>query len=95
MSTVEVKAPPEFSKYISVEYEEFDVKAFFEEIMPFVRTPHRCYRIEDENHESTLELLIGVTHPVLFRIKAERKMIRELEQKLRVYGFKKAKWEWK
>lgn len=90
MSSVEVDNP-EFSKSISVEYEEFDAAAFFEEIMPFVRTPHKLYNIEDEE----LHLLIGVTHPILFKVKVDKKTLSELEKKLRVYGFKKGKWEWK
>lgn len=93
---VEVKTP-EFAKYVSVQYEEFDVKAFFSEILPFVRTPHRCYRVEPQRNgkTATLEILIGVTHPVLFRVSAEAAVINDLVLKLRSYGFKKAKWELK
>jgi hypothetical protein len=91
MGEVEVKTP-EFTRQISLEYEEFDVKAFFEELMPFVRTPHRCYHIEGEE---TLEILIGITHPVMFRVKTDKKTLKELEQKLRLYGFRKASWEWR
>lgn len=88
---VEVRSV-EFPRYIRVEYEEFDVAAFFDEVLPFVRTPHRCYNIEDEE---TLHILLGVTHPVEFKAKADKNTIKELEKKLRVEGFKKAHWQWK
>jgi hypothetical protein len=90
LASVEVNNP-DFSKSISVEYEEFDTAAFFEEIMPFVRTPHRLYKIEDDE----LHILVGVTHPILFKVKVDKKKLSELESKLRAYGFKKGKWEWK
>jgi len=92
--SIEVK-PQEFARYISLEYQEFDVKAFFEDILPFIRTPHRCYNIEEEEKEDTLHILVGVTHPLEFKVKSDKKTIREVEQKLRIHGFKKAKWQWK
>jgi len=92
---VEVRSE-EFPRYISVEYKEFDVKTFFDEILPFVRTPHRCYNIEEESEkESILHILIGVTHPVEFKVKTDKKTIKEIEEKLRINSFKKAKWQWR
>jgi len=94
--TVEVKSEEGFPRYISLEYEEFDPQTFFEEILPFVRTPHRCYNVEEESEkEAILHILIGITHPVEFKVKADKKTIKEIEAKLRFNGFKKAKWQWK
>lgn len=83
---------PEFNKSISVEYEEFDTAAFFEEIMPFVRTPHRLYR---QTNEKTLELLIGLTHPVLMKVTFENTNKRdEFIKKIRLHGFRLGDWKW-
>ena len=91
MSSVEVKTP-DFTKSISVEYEEFDVAVFFEEIMPYVRTPHRLYRKTDEK---ILELLIGLTHPVLMKVAFENANKRdEFIKKIRLYGFRQGDWKW-
>jgi hypothetical protein len=91
VASVEIKTP-EFKKSVSVEYEEFDATAFFEEIMPFVRTPHRLYRKTDEK---TLELLIGLTHPVLMKVAFENVNKREdFIRKIRLYGFRLGDWKW-
>jgi hypothetical protein len=90
MSQVEIKSA-EFPKQIHLEYEEMDINNFFEEILPFVRTPHKCYHVE--NH--TIHILIGVTHPIEIKITSDKESVNKLVEKLRLHGFKKAKWEWK
>lgn len=90
MASVEMKTE-EFQRFIKLDYQEFDVKAFFEEILPYVRTPHKCYNIEGNE----INVLLGVTHPITFKITANEQAIKEMETKLRAFGFKKATWEWK
>jgi hypothetical protein len=90
VASVEVKMP-EFQKFVRLEYQEFDVTAFFEEILPYVRTPHKCYHLEGNE----MDILLGVTHPITFKITADEQSLKEVETKLRAFGFKKAKWEMK
>jgi len=82
---------PEFQKFVRVEYQEFDVDTFFQEIVPYIRTPHKCYHVEGNE----MNILIGVTHPIEFKVTANEKVLKELETKLRTFGFKRAKWDWK
>jgi len=91
MGEIEVKTP-EFTRQISVQYEEFDVAAFFDDIMPYVRTPHRLYRQVDEK---TTELLLGVSHPVLMKVTFDdKKKMEDFIKKLRAYGFRRGDWKW-
>jgi len=90
LSSVEVKTP-EFQKFVRLEYQEFDVDTFFQEIVPYIRTPHKCYNIEG----SEMNILIGVTHPIEFKVTADEEGLKALETKLRAFGFKKATWDWK
>ena len=81
-----------FQEFVAVEYEEFDPETFFSEFLPLVRSQNRVYRIEGD----TLCMLIGVSHPIEFKAKMEGdKQLKSLECKLRIFGFKKGKWEWK
>jgi len=89
---IEVRSPPRFPSYISLEYEEFNSE-WFDEIMTLTKTRHRAYHL---NGDSTLQILIGITHPIEFKIKAKPETIKKIIQDLRVkYGFKKAKWTWR
>ena len=90
MAAVQVREQ-EFQKFVRLEYQEFDAEAFFAEILPFVRTPHKCYNIEGKE----LSILIGVTHPIEFKMTADDQTLKDVEAKLRTFGFKKAHWEWK
>lgn len=93
MSThMEIRAPPKFPSFIALEYDEFNPE-WFDEIMSLTQTKHRAYCLKGNN---TLQILIGVTHPIEFEITAEPEKITELVQNLRLkYGFKKARWAWK
>jgi len=80
-----------FPREITLTYEEFDVSQFFDEVLAYTRTPHRLYRVE----EDSLEILIGVTHPITFQITADKKDLDALVTKLRLFGFLRGDWKWK
>ena len=88
---VEIRSLPRFLQYVALEYEEFDFE-WFDEIMASTRTHHLVYRQEDEN---SLEILIGVTHPIEFKVTADPEAIKGIIEKLRQYDFKRARWSWK
>jgi len=88
VSSVEVKAQ-EFARYVSVEYEEFDPE-IFDEIISYTRSPHRIYRKIDEK---TIELMIGLTHPVFIKVITNR--MEDFVKKIRSLGFRLGEWKWK
>jgi len=90
MTELEIKSA-EFPRYVHIQYEEMTLDDFFDAILPFTRTPHKCYRTE----QNTFYILIGVTHPIEIKITVNPEKMEELEKKLRTHGFKKARWEWK
>lgn len=92
MAVVEIEKQPSFSKSLSVEYDEFNASDFFSEIMPYVRTPHKLYRLPSDKQ---VELLIGLTHPVLMRFDfKEKSALDEFVKKLNAYGFHLGSWNW-